>query len=140
MFIKSKYVGARRFVARYCCFFKDLQQKRKQTNLQITTIVNLFPGIMNTIFDLLQKLNISCWNGFSISFDTFSFLAISFSKISFSGRCNSWLLLLLYNISKCKECRFFSKTTKSTLVMWNSTKKEIRNETLTDILKYHQFY
>ena len=68
---------------------KNSSQKRKQTNLLITANVTLLRGIMNTVFDLLQKLNISSSNGSSLSLDAFSFPAISFFKISFSAKCNS---------------------------------------------------
>ena len=51
LFIKTKYVKGRHFVATNCCFVKPYE-KRKQTNLLISTEVW-------TILDLLQKLNIS---------------------------------------------------------------------------------
>ena len=52
LFIKTKYVKGRHFVATNCCFFNS-SQKRKQTSLLKSTDVNLFCGIMNTVFDLL---------------------------------------------------------------------------------------
>ena len=52
LFIKTKYVKGRHFVATSCCFFNS-SQKRKQTSLLKSTDVNLFCGIMNTVFDLL---------------------------------------------------------------------------------------
>ena len=68
---------------------KNSSQKRKQTNLLITTNVTVIRNIKNTVFDLLQKLNISSSNDSSLSLDTFSFLEILFCKKSFSARFNS---------------------------------------------------
>ena len=45
---------------------KNSSQERKQTNLIITN-VTLFRGIMNKVFDLFQKLNISTSNDSSFS-------------------------------------------------------------------------
>ena len=54
---------------------KNSSQERKQTNLIITN-VTLFRGIMNKVFDLFQKLNISSSNDSSLGLDTFSHLTI----------------------------------------------------------------
>ena len=56
---------------------KNFIQERKQTNLT-TTNVTLFCGIMNKVFDLFQKLNISSSNDSSLSLDAFSHLTILF--------------------------------------------------------------
>ena len=59
-----------------------------------------FMALSTQFFDLLQKLNISSSNDSSLSLDTFSLLAISFST-----RFNSFL----YYTSKCKETHFFQR-------------------------------
>ena len=46
LFIKTKYVKGRHFVATNCCFFNS-SQKRKQTSLLKSTDVNLFRGSMS---------------------------------------------------------------------------------------------
>ena len=52
LFIETKYVKVRHFVATNCCFV-NLSQKKK-TNKSTNKY-----GRMNTVFDLLQKQNIS---------------------------------------------------------------------------------
>ena len=93
---KTKYVKGRHFVATNCCYVNS-SQKRKQTNLLISTDMTLFcqlylcSYILNTAFDLLQKLNISGSNDSSLNLDIFSLLTILFCKISFSTRFSSFL-------------------------------------------------
>ena len=56
---KTKYVKGRHFVATNYCFVNS-SQKRKQANL-LVSIEHSY--ILNTAFDLLQKLNVSSSKG-----------------------------------------------------------------------------
>ena len=65
---------------------------------------------MNTVFDLLQKLNISNSNDSSLSLDTFSLLTILFCNIAFS---------------KCKEIHFFQRQQNLLLQCENLIKEKL---------------
>ena len=113
---KTNYVKGRHFVATNGCFL-NTSQKRKQTNLLISTDLTQFcylylrSYILNTVFDLLQKLNISSSNDSSLNLDSFPLLTILFCKISFSTKFNSFLYyaisvkkLIIFKENKIHSC------------------------------------
>ena len=95
-------------VATNCCFVNP-SEKRKQTNLLISTDVW-------TVLVLLQKLNICSSNDFSLSLDTFSLLTISFCKQRSRQGFKLVTLLVFILYSKCKEIHFFFQRQQNLLL------------------------
>ena len=61
-------------------FFSNMSAVRKRLVENEIADITLFRGIMNTAVNLLQKLNISSPNDYSLNLDTFSLLIIFFSR------------------------------------------------------------
>ena len=61
-------------------FFSNMSAVRKRLVENEIADITLFRGIMNTAVNLLQKLNISSPNDYSLNLDTFSLLTIFFSR------------------------------------------------------------
>ena len=60
--------------------FSNMSAVRKRLVENEIADITLFRGIMNTAVNLLQKLNISSPNDYSLNLDTFSLLTIFFSR------------------------------------------------------------
>ena len=88
--------------------------------------ITLFRGIMNTAVNLLQKLNISSPNDYSLNLDTFSLLTIFFSRQILTREFSRF-----YNVQVSVKNLIFSKATESTLVMRNLIKKKLENQILS---------
>ena len=94
-------------------FFSNMSAVRKRLVENEIADITLFRGIMNTAVNLLQKLNISSPNDYSLNLDTFSLLTIFFSRQILTREFSRF-----YNVQVSVKNLIFSKATESTLVMW----------------------